>query len=102
MSDDHYDCAACHATGIYYQQIATCNNCWQYICYDCTLVKSEDSHYIGEDIRDEEENLDSKYCPFCSGEKISNRQKVEFLLHILKMDEGYLDKLILKDRKNKK
>ena len=99
MSVDHYDCAVCKETGIYSEHIAFCNNCWEQICSSCTLKKSKDFPYIGYDIADEDNYLESKYCPFCSGEKVSNEQRVSELLEMVNLSIEDLDKLIIEKRK---
>lgn len=102
MSVEHYDCAVCGKTGIYAEYIASCNNCWEKICNSCTLIKSKDFPFIGYDISDEDHYLESKYCPFCSGEKISDEQRIDELLKMINISKDELDKIIIKKRNNNK
>jgi hypothetical protein len=98
MSVKNYDCEACGENGVYDEYILACNNCWNRICYRCSTVKSKDAPFMGEDISDEDGCLESRYCPFCSGEKVTDGQRVSYLLELSGKTVEEVDSEIIKQR----
>lgn len=111
MSVDHYDCDVCDANGIYEGYIATCEKCGNAICNKCISDKIIDDYIYSA--YNEDGELKEEYCPFCSGDKVSDKQRIDWLIayinktvtNILKLDSITLediDEKILEERKKNK
>lgn len=127
MSVDYYSCDCCRES-VYEEYVGHCSECGHSLCTDCLInnnIKSnyacdykvkfdgtkeqkekygiesieEDPKYgykIGEAIDDV--GIDSKYCPFCSGEEIHNDDLLNFALIKLKISKDEL----INEYKNRK
>lgn len=84
MSVDHYDCACCNENGVYEEYIACCEECGQMICSHCIVneLEIDDRPYI-YNYHNEDGSLKKEHCPFCSGDKVSDNQRLNFLLSYL-------------------
>lgn len=109
MSVETYDCDCCGNNGVYSEYIDYCESCGKRICYWCLLDKHDgdkETYTYPYRNQETEDGIYEKHCPFCSGDKISDRQRVEFLMKIVNIGEAKLtlediDKDILYGRKNK-
>lgn len=101
MSVDYYDCSCCGNNGIYEEYISYCDNCGEFICSDCVINTPNDFNYpfIGKLISSDG-GLDPKYCPFCSGDMVSHKQIVRYLLDKYNLSEEDVIKEILNERRN--
>lgn len=101
MSVDYYDCSCCGSNGVYEEYITHCCECGELVCSDCVINTPNDFNYpfIGKLISSDG-GLDPKYCPFCSGDKISHKQIVRYLLDKYNLSEEEVIKEILNERRN--
>lgn len=101
MSVECYDCSCCGNNGIYEEYISYCDNCGEFICSDCVINAPDDVNFpfIGQ-LVSSQGGLDPKYCPFCSGDKISQKQIVRYLLDKYNLLEEDVIKEILNERRN--
>ena len=100
MSVDHYDCAACGTTGIYEEYTGDTECCGQRICSRCCIGEPDDGNtdYIyGYTDRNHGE-IRERHCPFCSGDKVSDRQVIDFLLNETGFTVDEVKRRILKER----
>jgi len=97
MPVDHYDCDNCDRSGVYEKCIASCEKCGNMLCSNCITAKLPDHPYIDEVTIEGE--VESKHCPFCSGDSVSDSQRVEFLLEKFEVDPADLDREIIAKRK---
>ena len=109
MSVETYDCDYCGNNGVYEEYIDNCESCGKRICYWCLLDKHEDDKeaytypYINQETED---GIHKKHCPFCSGDKVSDSQRVYELFKILRcsgimITPEEVDKSIIEGRKKK-
>lgn len=100
MSVDHYDCSCCNRTGVYEEYISCCEECGQIICSECIVneLETDDRPYIYA-YHNEDSCIKKEHCPFCSGDKVSDGQRLEFLMNILntRFIEVGVDKLTIED-----
>lgn len=118
MSVDFYSCDCCGESR-YEEYVGQCSKCGHSLCTSCLINNDIDSRYayeynvkfdgsqeqkeyygiyskeddeygydIGEIIDDV--GIDSKYCPFCSGDEIHNDDLLEFALKLLNTDRDVL------------
>lgn len=101
MSVECYDCSCCGNNGIYEEYISYCDNCGEFICSDCVINAPDDVNFpfIGQ-LVSSQGGLDPKYCPFCSGDMVSHKQIVRYLLNKYNLSEEEVVKEILNERKN--
>lgn len=101
MSVDYYDCSCCGNNGVYEEYISYCDNCGELVCSDCVINTPDDFNFpfIGQ-LVSSQGGLDPKYCPFCSGDKISQKQIVRYLLDKYNLLEEDVIKEILNERRN--
>lgn len=101
MSVECYDCSCCGNNGIYEEYISYCDNCGEFICSDCVINAPDDVNFpfIGQ-LVSSQGGLDPKYCPFCSGDMVSHKQIVRYLLNKYNLSEEEVIKEILNERKN--
>lgn len=85
MSVDTYDCACCKENGVYEEYIACCEECGQMICSDCIIneLEKDNRPYLSGYKDYNDGSIYKQHCPFCSGDKISEKQRFEFLLNLL-------------------
>jgi len=98
MSVESYDCDKCGENGVYSEHIASCERCGNKVRSNCTTVRPDDHPFIHQ-LVDDGEQLESKYCPFCSGDSVSDSQRVEFLLEKFEVDPADMDREIIAKRK---
>lgn len=98
MPVESYDCEKCGQNGIYDEHIASCGRCGNLVCSDCLTERPTDHPFIYQ-MTDDNEELESNYCPFCSGESISDSQRIEFLLEKFEVDLADLDREIIDKRR---
>jgi len=118
MSVDFYSCDCCEESR-YEEYVGHCSNCGHSLCTSCLINNDIDSRYAyeynvkfdgskkqkeeycieskeeskyGYEIGDviDDVGIDSKYCPFCSGNKIHNDDLLEFALKLLNTDRNVL------------
>lgn len=101
MSVDYYDCSCCRNNGIYEEYISYCDSCGEFICSDCVINAPDDVNFpfIGQ-LVSSHGGLDPKYCPFCSGDMVSHKQIVRYLLNKYNLSEEEVIKEILNERRN--
>ena len=100
MSVDHYDCDVCGENGVYEELIEWCEDCGSGICHDCMIEKSDAYPFIGSDLEiNEDGEMKSKYCPFCSGNEVSDSQRIDMLLRLQGETLEWVDKKVLEKRK---
>lgn len=86
MSVETYDCDCCGNNGVYDEYIENCESCGKRICYWCLLDKHDgDKETYTYPYRNQEtdDGIHKKHCPFCSGDKISDRQRLDWIMNIL-------------------
>ncbi len=101
MSVECYDCSCCGNNGIYEEYISYCDSCGELVCSDCVINAPDDVNFpfIGQ-LVSSQGGLDPKYCPFCSGDMVSHKQIVRYLLNKYNLSEEEAIKEILNERKN--
>ncbi|WP_346884335.1 hypothetical protein [Clostridium sp. UBA4395] len=127
MSVDFYSCDCCEESR-YEEYVGHCSKCGHSLCTSCLVNNDINSSYAYEynvkfdgsekqkeeyDIESKQESeygyeigdiiddagIDSKYCPFCTGNEIHNDDLLEFALKLLNIDR---DTLITKYRDDNK
>lgn len=113
MSVDFYECDCCEESR-YEEYVGSCNKCGHSLCTACLVNNDVDSNYaynygvkcngteeqakeygfevddyeVGEIIEDT--GIDSKYCPFCSGDEVHNDDLLEFAIKKLNITKNQL------------
>ena len=88
MSVDFYDCSCCGRTGVYEDFIYWCAKCGKALCEDCVPVDDASGEVLAED------------CPFCSGKKVNDKMRVEFLVDKFNLKLEDIDKEIKEGKKS--
>lgn len=97
MSVDHYDCDCCDKTGVYEEFIAYTSCCGVKICSDCLIDIKLSDNYIYPACNEDNE-VKKEYCPFCSGLKINDKMRIDFLLKLAKLTIKELDEQIKENK----
>lgn len=101
MSVDYYSCSCCKES-IYEEDIAHCEECGERICNSC-LVNLENVDWSNfYSWHDPDGQIFKQHCPLCSGDTVSNKQRIDKLLVMSKISLIELDKIIISERKEKK
>lgn len=88
MSVDYDGCSVC-SEGIYEEYITSCECCGKNICIDC-IVNAEEDQYDGGYIHpfnNDDGYLKKEYCPYCSGEIITDEMLLGYLLNKYDLDK---------------
>lgn len=89
MSVDYYACSCC-GEAIYEEAIVSCKKCGKSICDECVVENEfEAEFYFPDEILNEQGELKSEYCPFCSGKEVAVDDLLEYALK--KLDQDYND-----------
>lgn len=84
MSVDYYQCAACEKS-LYEEEVGICGECEQNICCNCLVdvpkgVANKYGELLDPTLANDEGQIHSKHCPFCTGKKVSKGQLLDWLL----------------------
>lgn len=103
MSVDFYECDCCEKS-VYEEYVGHCNKCGHSLCTDCLINDDIESSYAHEygvicdgtseqaekygfsagayeiDEIIDDTGIDSKYCPFCSGDEVHDEDLLKYLI----------------------
>jgi hypothetical protein len=104
MSVDYYSCKCCHDAR-YEEAIITCEKCGASICDKCVVLDPKKDNdcdwYFPDYVKTDEGKLKSKYCPYCSGKVIDDKDLLKFIYDKYSIDEKTIKKEFLKQRGEK-
>jgi hypothetical protein len=126
MGVSYYACKCC-GESMYSEYVGNCTNCGIRLCTDCLInndVESRFAYEYGAKFDGSQEMIDEynvtqeeiekgyvkigeliddtailpKYCPFCQGEEINEKEFIEFLIKKLATTREFLEKEFLRNK----
>lgn len=98
MSVDYFSCQCC-GDARYEEAIISCEKCGASICNECIVLYSEDNndceYYFPNHVRNDDGELKSKHCPFCTGKSIDDQDLLKFIYKKYNIDEDQIKKEFL-------